>query len=176
MPDCQSGAGHSLVCGTIICSAVAGDIGLCHANCHEGDSRKAICDKGCSSVRSARLFPEKETGAGWRIRNGQADRLLLGRKVGWLPQWQLGLVGIHHMGSDRTIYRTRIVLGGEPPQLRRDLSGWGPHFTAWAAFASTGIRLWTMFVKQRELRDLASVDKTIPRWTAVVFHRLTLCH
>ncbi len=36
MPDCQSGAVHSLVCGTIICMAVAGDMGVCHANCHEG--------------------------------------------------------------------------------------------------------------------------------------------
>jgi len=27
----------SLVCGTIIYSAVASDIGVCHADCHEGD-------------------------------------------------------------------------------------------------------------------------------------------
>ena len=58
-------------------------------------------------------FQEKETGAGWRTRNGQADRWLLGRRVGWLPQGQRYLVGIHHMGSDRTSYRTRIVLAGE---------------------------------------------------------------
>lgn len=45
-----------------------------------------MCDQGCSSVRSARLFPVKETGAGWRTQNGQADRLLLSRWVGWLPQ------------------------------------------------------------------------------------------
>ena len=121
MPDCQSGAVHSLVCGTIICSAVAGDIGVCH----EEECRKTMCDQGCSSVRSARLFPEKETGAGWRMRNGQADRLLLGRRVGCLPQGQQCLVGIHHMGSDRTSCRTLIVLGGETPRLRRDLSGSG---------------------------------------------------
>ena len=47
----------SLVCGTIIYMAVAGDIGVCHADCHEGESRKAMCDQGCSSGRSARLFP-----------------------------------------------------------------------------------------------------------------------
>jgi hypothetical protein len=41
MPDCQSGAVHSLVCGTIIYSAVAGDIGVCHADCRE-DGRKAL--------------------------------------------------------------------------------------------------------------------------------------
>ncbi len=171
MPDCQSGAVHSMVCGTIICSAVASDIGVYHANCHEGNCRKAMCDKGCSSVRSARLFPEKETGAGWRIRNGQADRLLLGRRVGWLPQGQRCLVGIHHMGSDRTSYRMRIVLGGEPPRLRRDLSGIWPHSAASAALASTGLRLWTMFVKHSDFRWLAPVDKTILRWTSVVFHR-----
>jgi len=33
-------------------------------------------------------FQEKETGAVWRMRNGQADRLLLDRRVGWLPQGQ----------------------------------------------------------------------------------------
>lgn len=66
MPDCQSGAVHSLVCGTIIYKAVAGDIGVCHADCHEGECRKALCDQGCSSGRSARLFPQKETGTGWR--------------------------------------------------------------------------------------------------------------
>lgn len=62
MPDCQSGAVHSLVCGTIIYSAVAGDIGVCHADCHEGECRKAMCDQGCSSGRSARLFPEERDG------------------------------------------------------------------------------------------------------------------
>lgn len=171
MPDCQSGAVHSLVCGTIIYIAVAGDIGVCHADCHEGNCRKAMCDKGCGSGRSARLFPEKVTGAGWRIRNGQADRMLLGRRVSWLPHGQRYLVGIHHMGSDRTSYRTRIVLGGEPPRLRRDLSGFWPHSAASAALASTGLRLWTMFVKQSNFGGVAPVDKTIPRWTSVVFHR-----
>ncbi|MGV2773114.1 UNVERIFIED_CONTAM: hypothetical protein O1L33_28700, partial [Pseudomonas aeruginosa] len=50
MPDCQSGAVHSLGCGTIIYMAVAGDIGVCNADCHEGNCRKALCDQGCSSV------------------------------------------------------------------------------------------------------------------------------
>jgi hypothetical protein len=52
--------------GTIIYMAAAGDIGVCHADCHEGDCRKAMCDQGCSSGKSARLFPKKETGTGWR--------------------------------------------------------------------------------------------------------------
>lgn len=30
--------------------AVAGDIGVCHADCQDG-SRKATCDQGCSSGR-----------------------------------------------------------------------------------------------------------------------------
>jgi hypothetical protein len=34
MPDCQSGAVHSVGCGTIISNAVAGDIGVCHTDCH----------------------------------------------------------------------------------------------------------------------------------------------
>ncbi len=39
-----------LGCGTIICIAVAGDFGVCHADCHEGKCRKALY----------------EAGAGWR--------------------------------------------------------------------------------------------------------------
>ena len=63
----------SLVCGTIIYMAVAGDIGVCHADCHEGDCRKAICDLGCSSVRSARLFPEERDGR--RLAQDSAKRI-----------------------------------------------------------------------------------------------------
>jgi hypothetical protein len=62
MPDCQSGAVNSLVCGTIIYKAVAGEIGVCHADCHGGECRKAMCDQGCSSASSARLFPEERDG------------------------------------------------------------------------------------------------------------------
>ena len=39
---------------------------VCHADCHEGECRKALYEVGCSSGKSARLFPGKETGAGWR--------------------------------------------------------------------------------------------------------------
>lgn len=112
-----------------------------------GIAAKPCVIRAAAVVGAPVSFQKKETGAGWRIRNGQADRLLLGRRVGWLPQGQRYLVGIHHMGSDRTSYRTRIVLGGEPPRLRRDLSGLWPHSAASAALASTGLRLWTMFVK-----------------------------
>lgn len=135
------------------------------------NAAKPCAMRAAAVVGAPVSFQEKETGAGWRIRNGQADRLLLDRRVGWLPQGQRCLVGIHHMGSDRTSYRTRIVLGGEPPRLRRDLSGFWPHSAASAALASTGLRLWTMFVKQSDFRWLAPVDKTIPRWASVVFHR-----
>lgn len=67
-------------------------------------------------------------------------------------------------------------LGVEPPRLRRDLSGFWPHSAASAALAPTGLRLWTIFVKQSDFRWLAPVDKTIPQWTSVVFHRRLLCH
>ena len=62
MPDCQSGAVHSVGCGTIICIAVAGDSGVCHADCHKVECRKALYELGCSSGRSARLFPEERDG------------------------------------------------------------------------------------------------------------------
>jgi hypothetical protein len=55
-----------LGCGTIIGIAVAGDFGVCHADCHEGKCRNTLYELGCGNGRSARLFPEKETGAGWR--------------------------------------------------------------------------------------------------------------
>jgi hypothetical protein len=80
MPDCQSGAVHSLGWGTIICIAVAGDFGVCHADCHEEECRNALYELGCSSGRSARLFPEKETGAGWR--NEVAKRIGCCRAAG----------------------------------------------------------------------------------------------
>jgi len=40
MPDCESVAAHSLISSTIIFKVVAGDIGVCHADCHEGGAKK----------------------------------------------------------------------------------------------------------------------------------------
>ncbi|KPC10599.1 Unknown protein sequence [Pseudomonas amygdali pv. lachrymans] len=39
-----------MVCGTIIYTAVAGNFGVCHADCHEEDCGKAKRDKGCRMV------------------------------------------------------------------------------------------------------------------------------
>lgn len=78
MPDCQSGAVHSVGCCTIICIAVAGDFGVCHADCHEGKCRKAFYEVGCSSGRSARLFPGERDGRRLAQGNDQADRLRQG--------------------------------------------------------------------------------------------------
>ena len=82
MPDCQSGAVHSVGCGTIICIAVAGDFGVCHADCHEGSCRKALYAMGCSSVMSARLFRGQRDGQKVGARNGQADKLLQSSQEG----------------------------------------------------------------------------------------------
>ena len=88
MPDCQSGAAHSLDCGTIICVAVAGDFGVCHAGCHERECRKALYELSGSSGRSARLFPGKETGAGWRKEMAKRiDCCKVAMKGNELPQW-----------------------------------------------------------------------------------------
>ena len=62
MTDCQSVAVLSLVCGTIIYMAVAGDFSVCHADCHERECRKAFYEVACSSGRSARLFAEESDG------------------------------------------------------------------------------------------------------------------
>lgn len=62
-------------CGTIICIAVAGDFGVCHADCHEGKCRNALYELGCSS-------------AGWRKK--MAKRIGCCRaamKEYELPQW-----------------------------------------------------------------------------------------
>lgn len=73
MPDCHLGAVHSVVCGTIIYIAVAGDIGVCHADCHEWSSRKAKYDEGCSSARSARFFLGERDGR--RLAQDSAKRI-----------------------------------------------------------------------------------------------------
>ena len=82
MPDCQSGAVHSVGCGTIIGIAVAGDFGVCHADCHEGESRKDPCEQGCSSVRCARLFRGQRDGQQVGARNGHAEKLLQSSQEG----------------------------------------------------------------------------------------------
>jgi hypothetical protein len=66
MPDCQSGAVHSLVCGTIIYSAVAGDMGVCHSDCHEGIAAKPCAIRAAAVVEVPVSFQKKETGTGWR--------------------------------------------------------------------------------------------------------------
>lgn len=111
MPDCQSGAVHSVVCGTIIYMAVAGDIGACHADCHEEDCRKTPCDQGCSSGRSARLFPKERDGH--RLAQESAKRIGCCRAAGYgvLAHERHMCKSIHHMGNDWASCRMRIALG-----------------------------------------------------------------
>ena len=112
MPDCQSGAVHSLGCGTIIGSADAGDVGVCHADCHAGSCRNASYCVGCSKGRSARLFPGKETGAGWRKHNGQWDRWLQNSCAGMCCRNGHGVKwAFITRASDRASFRTLIALG-----------------------------------------------------------------
>jgi hypothetical protein len=42
MPDCQSGAVHSLGCGTIIYIAVAGDLGVRYTDFHGGGMPQSL--------------------------------------------------------------------------------------------------------------------------------------
>ncbi|KTC61734.1 hypothetical protein AO287_04705 [Pseudomonas savastanoi] len=82
---------------------------------------------------------------------------------------------IHHMGSDRASCRMRIALGENHRQSGVTFKirvTWGAVIDS---VCNSGLRLWTMFVKQSDFRDLAPVDKTIPQWTSVVFHRRKLC-
>lgn len=61
-PDCQSGAVHSLVCGTIIYSAVAGDIGVCHADVTRGIATKHRAVGAAAVVVVPVSFQKKESG------------------------------------------------------------------------------------------------------------------
>lgn len=54
-----------MVCGTIIDIAVAGDFGVCHADCHEEDCGKAkfyVGSRGLTPVS----FRRKRRAKGWR--------------------------------------------------------------------------------------------------------------
>lgn len=67
MPDCQSGAVHSVDCGTIICIAVAADVSVFVTPIVMG----RVVAKPCTAWAAAEgiapvSFREKETGAGWR--------------------------------------------------------------------------------------------------------------
>lgn len=60
--------------GTIICIAVAGDFGVCHGDCREGKCRNVFYEVGCSSGRSARLFPGERDGRRLAQGNVYANR------------------------------------------------------------------------------------------------------
>jgi len=66
MPDCQSGAVHSWVCGTIIYMAVAGDIGVVTPIVTRGNAAKPFAIKAAAVVEVPVSFQKKETGTGWR--------------------------------------------------------------------------------------------------------------
>jgi len=55
-----------LVCGTIIYSAVAGDIGVCHADVTRGNAAKPRTIRAAAVLEVPVSFLEKETGTGWR--------------------------------------------------------------------------------------------------------------
>ena len=74
--------------GTIIGIAVAGDIGFCRADCHEGNAAMRGTRQAAAVVGAPVSFQEKETGGGWR--NEMATRISCCRadmKGYELPQW-----------------------------------------------------------------------------------------
>lgn len=75
---------------------------------------------------------------------------------------------IHHMGSDRTSCRMRIVLGenhrGSGVTLKVRVT-WG---AAKAAFATTVLRLWIILVNAPFLVVSGAVHEIIHRWKSVV--------
>jgi len=99
MPDCQSGAVHSLGCGTIICIAVAGDFSVFVTPIvTRGDAAKPCTRWAAAAVGAPVSFREKETGAGWR--NEMAKRIGCCRaatKGGVAAVGTLVEVGIHHI-------------------------------------------------------------------------------
>ncbi|MFK0091100.1 hypothetical protein [Pseudomonas sp. NPDC090592] len=167
MPDCQSGAVHSLVCGTIICMAVAGDIGVCHADCHEGDCCKALCDQGCSSVRSARLFPEERDGR--RLAQYSAKRIGAGQRgTVYLAHERYMCKSIHHMGSDRARCRMRIAFGENQRENGVTLKVRVTWVLSKTAFATSVLRLWIVLVNALIFKASGFVHEIIHRWKSVV--------
>ena len=89
MPDCQSGALHSMGCGTIIGIAVAGEHSVFVTPIVTRGNAAMLCTRWAAAVVGAPVsFREKETGAGWR--KEMAKRIGCCRaamKGDELPQW-----------------------------------------------------------------------------------------
>jgi hypothetical protein len=91
MPDCQSGEALPWAAAPVPVSLRMATNRSCQVDCHEESCGNALYDVTCSSGKSARLFPEKETGAGWR--KEMAKRISCCRpamKGNELPQWVRG--------------------------------------------------------------------------------------
>ena len=118
MPDCQSGAVHSLGCGTIIGIAVASEHSVFVTPIvTRGNAAKPCTRWAAAAVGAPVSFREKETGAGWR--NEMAKRISCcraARKEYELPQRALWKSRHPSHRCDRASRRTLIALGGEPPQ------------------------------------------------------------
>ncbi|CAI8898107.1 hypothetical protein EMIT0P176_420036 [Pseudomonas sp. IT-P176] len=79
MPDCQSGAVHSLGCGTIIGIAVASEHSVFVTPIvTRGKAAKARVSGAAAVVGAPVSLGGKETGNRLAQGNGQADRLLQG--------------------------------------------------------------------------------------------------
>lgn len=99
MTDCQSGAVHSLGCGTITTSLLLVTSAFVTPNVMRGNAAMP-CTKWAAGVVGAPVsFREKETGAGWH--NEMAKRIGCCRAAitgDELPQWAtLVEIGIHHI-------------------------------------------------------------------------------
>ncbi len=112
MPDCQSGAVHSLGCGTIIGIAVASEHSVFVTPIvTRGKAAKARVSRAAAVVGAPVSFLEKRR-AQVGARFGQADTLLQGSEV--LCSWRtrtISLESIHHRGGDRASCRTLIAFG-----------------------------------------------------------------
>lgn len=91
MPDCQSGAVHSVGCGTVIGIAVASEHSVFVTPIvTRGKAAKPHASRAAAAVGAPVSFRKKETGAGWRKemakRIGCCRTAIKGHE---LPQWAL---------------------------------------------------------------------------------------
>ena len=118
MPDCQSGAVHSLGCGTIIGIAVASEHSVFVTPIvTRGKAAKARASRAAAVLYAPVSLGGKETGN--RLAQEMAKRISCcraARRGHQLPQRAFWKSGHPSHRCDRANRRTLIALGGEPPR------------------------------------------------------------
>lgn len=140
MPDCQSGAVHSLSCGTIIGIAVASEHSVFVTPIvTRGKAAKARVSRAAAVVGAPVSLGGKETGK--RLAQEIAKRISCcraARKGHELPQWAFWKKWHPSHRCDRASRRTLIALRGEPPRCGVALKV----LATWVLSRTALVRFW----------------------------------